>query len=42
MIKKFKKQKFTEGLKCFASSEEYGRLFLSILKFIIPPQGQGF
>lgn len=39
MIKKFKKQKFKEGIKCFAASEEYGRLFISILKFLIPPQG---
>jgi len=38
MLKKFKKQKFTEGLKCFAGSEEYARIFFAILKCIIPIQ----
>jgi len=39
MIKKCKKQKFKEGIKCLAGSEEYGSLFISILKYLIPPQG---
>jgi hypothetical protein len=38
MIKKFKKEKFKQGLKILISSEEYGRLFASILKFFVPPQ----
>lgn len=38
MIKKFKKEKFKQGLKILISTDEYGRLFNSILKFFVPPQ----
>ena len=38
MIKKFKKEKFKQGIKILISSEEYGRLFASLLKFFVPPQ----
>jgi len=38
MIKKFKKEKFKQGLRILISSDEYGRLFASILKFFVPPQ----
>ncbi len=37
MLKKFKKEKFKVGIKYIAASEEYARLFSSILKFFIPP-----
>jgi hypothetical protein len=40
MIKKFKSEKFKQGLKLMVTNEEYGRLFSSILKFFVPPQTQ--
>jgi hypothetical protein len=40
ILKKFKKHKFSEGQKFFASSDDYSRLFLSLIKFFIPPQTQ--
>lgn len=38
MLRKFKKLKYKVGIKYIASSEEYARLFTSILKFFVPPQ----
>lgn len=36
MLKKFKKMRV--GMKIIASSDEYARLFQSILRFFVPPQ----
>lgn len=40
MLKKYKSLKVKKGLKLIAGSDEYGRLFSSVLKFFVPPQTQ--
>lgn len=37
MLQKFKKMKFKSGIKHFAESDDYSRIFSSILKIYIPP-----
>lgn len=37
MLKKFKQIKVKGALKGFVQQDEYGRLFQSILKFVVPP-----
>lgn len=37
MLRKFKRMKFRVGINFIASSEEYAKLFNSILKFYVPP-----
>ena len=37
MLQKFKRAEFKQGIKYMAASDDYARIFASILKFYVPP-----
>lgn len=40
MLSKFKRLKFAKGRKFFIASEEYAKLFASIMKLVLPSEEQ--